>query len=866
MLFMKYFLPFRLNRFFLVFISIFNPIWKFGQDRKFKKVLDSKSIGSYFYLFIVFLFTFETFSIKSQIDNTGCVSANVGIDADVYSGALPFGDHSGASPIGTDDWFAGSTGNGIISVTNQAAIQALLQGTGDPTYEARMNAFFGAVVGGNTWYDAVFARDNFGGTGFVDPTAFPVSSKNTQPPPAWSAGPANVLGKNDLLDIAAHVRRNGTSNTSDLYLSGLISRAEPGGAAYMDMEFFIENVTYTAGTGFSYAGPDLGHTSFRFDAAGNLTQMGDILINISLISGGTQPDLQMRLWVKRSDRENPALIPQTFNWGPEYDGPTTTSEYVYASILPKTTGNACGYVNLATELPTAPPWGHKGTNNNVYTTSYQPYALAEFGINLTKFGIDHAFIPGYDPCIYPHNSFCVKTRTSSAFTAALKDFAGPYEWGQSRPAIASGGSLSCLNPQTALSANPPRTDVTYSWTTTNGNIVGPTTGSSITVNAVGDYVLTTVLQNGCNLEPSTYTVIFDPTKPFFGPTTITPNISCSGSNGSISLTASGATTPYTYSWTGPSGYNSTSEDPIGLAPGAYNVTITDANGCTTTASTNVPAGTPVVYNPTISNIPCAGLTNGGIALNPTGSSPFTYSWSNGQTVQNLQNVAAGSYTVTIIDGNGCSWSQPFTVSQPTALSATISKVNDTDPSPTVGNGTIDLTVSGGTAPFGYSWTGPSGFTASTQDLSGLEYGSYSVTVTDANGCTTTASAFIYSPEICNDGIDNNGNGLTDCADASPCVPNNPGTITPSVDPPCINQSVTYTVTNVPGLTYVWTIPAGTSFTPSTTNSITVTWLTTQGGNICVQANNVGCLSTPSCISVTPQTNPASPTPINVTNN
>jgi hypothetical protein len=548
---------------------------------------------------------FHSVNLIAQVDNNGCVSANVGIDADVYSGALTFGQHSGASPIGTDDWFAGASGNGIISVTNLASIQALLQGTGDPTYEARMNAFFGAVVGGNTWYDAVFARDNFGGTGFVDPTAFPVSSKNTQPPPAWSAGPANVLGKNDLLDVAAHVRRNGTSNTDDLYLSGLISRAEPGGAAYMDMEFFIENVTYTAGTGFSYAGPDLGHTAFRFDASGNLTQMGDILVNILLISGGTQPDLQMRIWVKRSDRLNPALVPATFQWGPEYDGPTTTSEYVYASILPLGTGSACGYVNLTGELPTAPPWGHKGTNNNVYTSVYQPFALAEFGINLTDYGIDHAFIPGYDPCIYPHNSFCVKTRTSAAFTAALKDFAGPYEWGQSRPAIASGGALSCLNDQTTLSANPPRTDVTYSWTTTNGNIVGSPTGSSITVDAVGDYLLTTVLQNGCNLEPSTYTVDFDPTKPFFGATTITPTISCTGSNGSINITTSGGTAPFTYAWTGPSGYTSTTEDPTGLAAGNYSVTITDVWGCTTTATTTVPAGTPIVYNPTVTNVTCA---------------------------------------------------------------------------------------------------------------------------------------------------------------------------------------------------------------------------------------------------------------------
>jgi len=825
-----------------------------------------KRISISYFLSFSLLFFLSHFQSLSQVDNSGCVIGNFGIDADLYSGALPYGDHTPATPGGTDDWFFGPTGKGVIDTSNSAAIRAGLQGPGDYTFEARMNGNLGAIVDGRTWFDAVYARDNFGGTGFVDPTAFPVSSKNTQPPTSWSAGPANVLGKNDLLDVGAHLRRIGTAINSPLILTGLISRAEPGGAAYMDMEFFIENVTYTNGVGFSSAGPDLGHKGFRFNANGTLAQMGDMLVNISLNSGGTQADLEIRIWVKRADRLNPALIPANFNWGVEYDGPTTSSEYVYAAILPKTAGNACGYVNVATQLPFAPRWGHKGTKTNTYGNSFSEFSLAEIGINLTNFGLDPAFIPGYDPCRYPHKSFCVKTRSSAAFTAALKDFCGPFSWCGTKPIVSSGGMLSCLNQSTTLTPVPQRNDATFQWSTTNGNITSATNIQTITVNQIGDYTLNVVLPNGCNLDPSTYTVDYDPTKPFFGTTATSSTIACSGNTGSVNITPSGATTPYTYTWTGPSSFTSTNEDLTNVAAGNYSVTIKDIWNCTTTATVNVAAGTPVNFGQSITNVTCNNLTNGSITLNPVGTSPFTYSWSNGQTVKNLLNVGAGTYTINVTDANNCVWTNNFTITQPTTLSSSLVKTNDSNSDPAVGNGSIDLTVTGGTAAYTYSWTGPSTYTANTQDISSLKYGQYSVTITDSKNCTTTNSAFIYEPEICNDGIDNDGNGLTDCDDPV-CKPASPGTITPSVNPPCINTNVTYTVVDNPLVDYVWTVPAGSTIVSGQgTNSITVQWQTTQGGNVCVKADNVGCLSTPSCILISPVAVPSTPGPVNFSNN
>jgi hypothetical protein len=806
----------------------------------------------------------------SQIDNDGCVIGNFGVDGGLRSGILEFGSHGAANAATSSDWFPGPSGFSIINMGDSASIRALLMAPGNPFYEARMNSpFLTYTAEGYTLIDALYARDPFGGTGFQDPTAFPVSSKNGQDPAVWTGGSANVLGKNDLLDVGVHMRRldaftsNSAPATVPLFLYGLIARTEPGGSAYMDMEFFIENVSFTPGSGFTTAGPDMGHRSFKFDAGGNLTEMGDMVVNFNLTGGGTIPSLEMRIWVKRSDRLT--ITPAQFNWGVEYDGASQGSEFVYAAIVPKTTGNACGYVNLANEKSPAPPWGHKGTKTNSFTNVFDDYALAEFGINLTAFGLDPAFIPGFNSCFFPHKTVCVKTRTSESFTSALKDFITPMSWARNTPVIASGGVLSCLNTTTTLSPVPLRSDATFFWTTTDGNIVGNANQAVITVDKVGSYTLHTTLNNGCPMEPSTYVVINDPSRPFFGNTTVSTTVSCNGNTGTINITPTGGTAPYSYSWSGPSSFSSTQRNLTGLAPGTYTVTITDNIGCSTTATAVVPAATPISVTPTVTNVSCNGLLNGSISIALTGKTHFRYLWSNGQRVQNLQNVAAGSYSVTITDADGCTSVNSYTVTQPTTLTANLVKVDDTNPDPSIGNGSINLTVTGGTTSYSYAWTGPSSFTAGTEDISNLKYGQYSVTVTDSKGCTVTVTAFIFEPEICNDGIDNNGNGLTDCEDPA-CKPANPGTISISNPTPCIGDTVTYSITNVSPLSYVWTVPTGATIVSGQgTNSISVLWNTTNGGQVCVRADNVGCLSTPSCITVVPSAVPVKPSGINHSN-
>src|SRR6185436_17241877 len=142
------------------------------------------------------------------------------------------------------------------------------------------------------------------------------------------------------------------------------------------------------------------------------------------------------------------------------------------------------------------------------------------------------------------------------------------------------------------------------------------------------------------------------------------------------------------------------------------------------------------------NVSCNGGANGSIDLSVNGgTAPFVYDWSNGANTQDINNLSAGNYTVAITDANGCTYLQGGTIAQPSLALAASSTVTANISCFSGNNGSVDLTVSGGTSPYSYSWnTG-----AATQDLSGLSAGTYSVTVTDANGCTAINTALISQP-------------------------------------------------------------------------------------------------------------------------
>ncbi len=217
------------------------------------------------------------------------------------------------------------------------------------------------------------------------------------------------------------------------------------------------------------------------------------------------------------------------------------------------------------------------------------------------------------------------------------------------------------------------------------------------------------------------------------------DVSCyGGSDGSIDLTVTGGTLPYTYSWSN----GAVTEDISGLPMGTYMVTITDANGCLAYASEYIFEPSPldlIIYGYT--NVDCYGNANGTIDIMVTGGTmPYTYLWSNGAVTEDISGLGPNNYCVTVTDALGCVISICQQITEPTELLASATYTDVTCYG--FADGTIDLTVTGGTTPYAYSWDNG----AMTEDLSGLAPGTYCVTVTDANGCVISLCETITQPD------------------------------------------------------------------------------------------------------------------------
>ena len=212
---------------------------------------------------------------------------------------------------------------------------------------------------------------------------------------------------------------------------------------------------------------------------------------------------------------------------------------------------------------------------------------------------------------------------------------------------------------------------------------------------------------------------------------ITPahvNDSCfSFADGSINLALSGGISPFTFAWND----GSNSQNRAGLVSGNYSVIATDSNTCTASIVIAVTQPAVLSVNANATPVSCYGGNNGTISLTTVGGTlPYTYTWSDGIATENRTHVATGSYLVTVTDGLLCTTTGSAVVQQPDSISFA---QNISQPlCPTVDhNGSIVLSVTGGTLPYTYFWSD-----SSTQSsLSRLSMGNFSVTVTDANGCT-----------------------------------------------------------------------------------------------------------------------------------
>lgn len=223
-------------------------------------------------------------------------------------------------------------------------------------------------------------------------------------------------------------------------------------------------------------------------------------------------------------------------------------------------------------------------------------------------------------------------------------------------------------------------------------------------------------------------------------------LACFGdTNGSISVTPSGGSGVFTYTW---DNANAIGNNPTNLSAGTYCVTVTDDLGNTTEGCTTITEPTELTGAVTAdANVSCNGGNDGQATATPTGgTSSYNYNWDNMDTTAIATALSAGNHTVTITDNNGCETTAIIDITEPDTLMLAMSSTPSSD---ITFLGTATATVGGGTPNYTYSWnTNPIQTTQTAVDLSGQEF--YTVTVVDANNCQIIDSVFVVSTVNVND--------------------------------------------------------------------------------------------------------------------
>ena len=306
----------------------------------------------------------------------------------------------------------------------------------------------------------------------------------------------------------------------------------------------------------------------------------------------------------------------------------------------------------------------------------------------------------------------------------------------------------------------------YSWS--NG-----ATSEDVSGLAAGTYSLTITDAGGASID--TMVAILEPAEIVVS-SSVTNVSTTGGNNGAIDIAVSGGTMPYAFSWSN----GGVTEDLNGLTAGTYSLTVTDGNGCSVYANYDVlEALDPLLITlNSISHVSCSWDSDGAIDISVSGGlTPYTYSWSNGATSEDLNNLSEGTYTITVTDANGTVASDSYTINEPDYMWTMISG------SSYICNGEwtyVDVFTSGGTPPYSYLWS--NGETSG--HLYGIPAGNYTLTITDANGCTDFASHEINEASAMSvTGIEthvsctNAGDGAIDITVTGGVYPNEPLTTT-----------------------------------------------------------------------------------------
>ncbi len=318
---------------------------------------------------------------------------------------------------------------------------------------------------------------------------------------------------------------------------------------------------------------------------------------------------------------------------------------------------------------------------------------------------------------------------SDTYCEVITASAGPAD------VVATGGELSCSNPQVTLQGSTSTNNVTYSWT-------GPenfqSTDQTVPTNIPGTYFLAVTDAFGCTVQVETEVTAALDYILLSGE--VTNANDCYLASGSIDLTVTGGAPPYEYLWS----HAFTAEDPFDLIAAQYDVTVVDVNDCSQTASFTVLTEELLSVDVASAiDVFCNGNSDGAIELIVTGGTPpYNYNWSDGlPSVDTQTGLTAGSYTVTVQDAEECSTEETILINEPTAIQLSVTTGSASCATPC--DGFIDLTVTGGTSPYFYEWSNG----VNTEDVQELCFGEiYWVTVTDVNGCVVTQSFEITGPD------------------------------------------------------------------------------------------------------------------------
>ncbi len=364
---------------------------------------------------------------------------------------------------------------------------------------------------------------------------------------------------------------------------------------------------------------------------------------------------------------------------------------------------------------------------------------------------------------------------------------------------------------------------TYVWSPATG--LSGTTGSAVNASPTTSTVYTvTGTSNGCSAT-QTLSLTVNPSP---SATLSTSNVTCNGgSNGSLQANVSGGTAPFNYSWnTSPVQTGATASN---LSSGAYTVSISDANGCTTSVQGTISQPAALNLSSSVTPVICGQANSGAIDLTVSGgNAPYSYSWSNGATSEDLSNLNSGNFTVTITDASSCTGSQTFNVGQVGTAPATPASVNGA--AAVCNNQSLTYSVPAVPGASTYNWTFPSGFTITGG--------------AGSNSVTVSASNIPASGQICVTAQNACGTSAPVCFTVAKVTarPATPAAIV-GANIICPGSTVSFSVAADPMATsYNWQLPTGaTVVSGQGTNSISFTLPTpfTTGTLRCTPSNCLG---------------------------